>query len=451
MAPDTHRRTLLAAAASLGGSILLAGCRVGSEQTGGEGPVLASGKRRVSDPDVTSDRLETLVAGNTSFAFDLFHYLIKDAPETNVFVSPYSVSIALAMTWAGARGTTETRMADTMHFSLDQTDLHPAFNQLDQTIQQRGERNENRERDEQPFELRLVNALWGQTEYPFRDAYLDTLAVNYGAGLRLLDFQSGPEAARTTINEWVANQTGDRIKDLFPPNVITEVTRFVLTNAIYFKADWMSPFPAKATTDGQFTALDGSATSVSLMRQGGTFPYAQVDGHQLIELPYVGDDVGMIVILPAAGTFEAFEQSLDTARLDTLLDALEAKWGSIHLPRFTYKSAFKLKDALSALGMPVAFDPATADFGGMADLEQVHEAENLFIQAVVHQSHIAVDEEGTEAAAATGVGGAGGGAPPTVEFEMVVDRPFVYLIRDRGTGTILFLGRVVDAGAARPT
>lgn len=449
MAPT--RRSVLTSASLLGAS-LIAGCSALSPPTPAKSkqsiPMLAADIDRNTNPDVSGDTIETLVDGNTQFAIDLFHHLAANASTENVFLSPYSISTALAMTWAGARGSAEQQMAQTLHYDLTQDRLHPAFNSLDRTLDRRDESAATTTRDDegQPFELRTVNAIWGQQDYPFRESYLEVLARNYGAGLRVQDFISNPEKARTTINDWVAEQTNDKIEDLLSEGVITALTRLVLTNAIYFKANWATPFNENATEDATFTALDGSTSSVPMMEQRHQYPYAEVDGHQLVELPYVGGDVSMVVLLPAEDEFQSVEQSLDTAGLQRYLDALESKEGTVRLPQFTYGSKVSLKDALSALGMPIAFDPDEADFGGMADLQQANGT--LYIRDVIHQSQITVDEKGTEAAAATGVVMADAAAPAN-PFEMVVDRPFLYLIQDRETGTILFLGRVVDAGTAQ--
>ncbi|MDY6764530.1 MAG: serpin family protein [Halobacteria archaeon] len=450
----TKRRKFLALlGASLAGSGL-AGCLgdTTDDGNGTTGPQLLASNLKRETPDIDTEIIDKLVDGNTDFAFDLLDQLVTESPQSNLFVSPYSISVALAMTWAGARGKTEDQMADAMHYTLGQDRLHTAFNALDQKIEEannnEGSNNEDDENGEEkvPFQLEIANSIWGQRGYPFRDEYLDTLARNYGAGLRTLDFSSNPNEARETINNWVEEKTNDRIKDLLPEGVITALTRLVLTNAIYFKANWQHTFPEEATEDAEFKALDGSKSTVPMMQQSNKFPYAEVDGHKLIELPYVGNRVGMVVMLPKEGEYEEFENSLNSERLEELLGKLKTKEGTIHLPKFEYDSKFALKNALSALGMPVAFDPNKANFEGMADLEKA--GGNLYIRSVVHKSNITVDEKGTEAAAATGVV-VNATSAPIDPFEMVVDRPFVFLIRDRKTGSLLFLGRIVDAGEAQ--
>lgn len=458
---DHHRRSLLALVAGLG-----AGC-VGEPSSGAAdpgttpGPTTGPTLTEAPPPAVDDDRLATLVAANTEFALALHRELVAGSPDENLFASPFSISAALAMTWAGAEGETETAMADALRFSLDQETLHPAFEALFAAVEPgeadgatTGEGTDaTTERDgttaagdEPGFQLRIANALWGQEGFPFDDSFVEALADHYGAGLREADFESEPEAARGTINDWVADATEGKIEDLLPRGVIDALTRLVLTNAIYFEAEWARTFEDNATSDRTFTSLDGSTAEVPTMSQTESFPYAEVDGHQVIELPYVGDEVSMVVLLPAEGTFEEFESELDRDGLVAAFDALETASGTIALPKFTFESAFSLRDALSALGMEVAFEPEAANFEGM--IEDDADAPNLYVKDAVHQSYVAVDEEGTEAAAATGVVI---NADSAVQegFEMVVDRPFLFFIRHRETDAILFSGRVVDAEAAQ--
>lgn len=451
----TNRRDVLRSSALLGGA-LFAGC-LGSAIPGGRddppiadgGTVLAANVARET-PTVSEADLRAAVQGNTNFGFDLLDTLVAESPTDNLLLSPYSIGIALAMTWAGARSETEQAMADSLAFTLGQEGQHPAFNALDAELESRGddggaESNGDGNGDAgDPFRLATANAVWGQEGFPFRDSYLETLARNYGAGLRVLDFGE-PEAARGTINDWVAAQTEEKIPELLPKGSITPAVRLVLTNAVYFLAAWAAAFDEGVTDDGSFTALDGSQASVPMMRQTEEFPYAEVDGHQVLELPYVGEEVGMVVVLPREGEFESFEQSIDADRFAALVSALEPQHGSVALPRFSYRSGFSLKDALTALGMGIAFEGGRADFSGMADGDA---GKGLFIDEVYHKTFIAVDEDGTEAAAATGVVMKETAATmPT--FEFVADRPFLYAIRDRATGALLFLGRVADAGAAQ--
>lgn len=438
---ESGRRELLTLAGAVLAGTALAGCTESDDVLGGRsnGQVLESELQRET-PDASETALETLVRGNTAFAIDWYQAL-ADSSEENLLVSPYSVSIALAMVWAGARGETKRQIKNALQYRLKQTQLHPAFNALDRRLEKANE--SEKDTDVTPFQLSIANAIWGQMEFPFRESYLDTLARNYGASVHTLDFSATPDRARTQINEWVNDQTNGTIEQLFGKGTITAATRLVLTNAVYFKANWKHTFSPETTEDGQFTALDGSTSMVPMMSEINQFPVAETDGHRLIELPYVGDTVGMIVILPKKGEFEAFERSLTPDRLHTLTQRLEPTSTALTLPRFSYESEFNLNRTLSALGMKHAFDRSKADFSGMVESG----AGSLSISDVVHKTHILVDEKGTEAAAATGV--AMPVSAPAREFELTIDRPFLYAIRERTTGTILFLGRVVDANAAQ--
>jgi serpin B len=279
----------------------VAGC--GETAKGAE--FVLSDKPRVTSPDVITSDLSDLVGGNSAFAFDLYQALREE--EGNLFYSPYSISLALAMTYAGARGETERQMADTLNFTLSQDQLHNAFNGLDLELAKRGEGAQGK--DGEGFRLNIVNAIWGQRDYKFLGEFLDVLAENYGAGLRLLDFINAPEEARITINDWVSDQTEGRIEDLIPQGVIDALTRLVLTNAIYFNAAWLNPFDEDATADGRFYLLDGSDVTVPMMRQTESFGYAEGEGYQAVELLYDGSELSMVILLPERGYFEEFEAS----------------------------------------------------------------------------------------------------------------------------------------------
>ncbi len=394
--------------------------------------VARSKLERLSAPSIPPDDLADLVRGNTTFALELYHTL--SSRTDNLFFSPYSISLALAMTYAGARGGTEAEMATTLHFTLPQDRLHPAFNALDQELASRGKLA--RDPGMEGFRLHIVNALWGQQDYTFLPAFLDTLAENYGAGMRLLDYTADPEMARHTINDWVSDETESRIQDLIPSGAIDELTRLVLTNAIYFKAAWQYPFDPEATTDGVFHLLEGGQVTVPMMRLNETFAYGEGEEYQAFRLPYYGAELSMVVLVPRAGQFVSFEASLDATRLDQILAAMESSLLALALPTFEIRSSYSLVDALSSMGMPSAFD-STADFSGMDGTR------TLFISKAVHQAFVSVDEAGTEAAAATAIVTALG-ARQMEPLEVSVDRPFLFAIRDEMSGTILFLGRCTD-------
>jgi serpin B len=392
--------------------------------------ILAMSPMSRADDVKAEARLAKVVEGNNRFAFDLYGRL-RDRPG-NLFASPYSLSTALAMTYAGARGRTAEEMAATLHFSLPPADLHPAFAALDRQLHDgKGRR----------YKLAVANALWGQEGETFRPDFLRLLAENYGAGLRRVDFLS-VEQARRTINSWVEEQTGGKIKDLLQPPLPGPDTSLVLTNAIYFKGDWASPFPKGATKDETFTVTEDKHVRVPMMHRTGRLGYLDGGDFQALELPYAGDDLAMVVLLPKkADGLAEFEDSLTAERLSAWLAKLRPHRVDVALPRFKVEARFELEKVLPEMGMPLAFTPS-ADFSGM------NGKRDLFISAVIHKAFADVNEEGTEAAAATAVviTRAMAVAPePAVVFR--TDHPFVFLIRHNRSGSLLFLGRVVDPRA----
>jgi serpin B len=382
---------------------------------------------RDTSPNVTQEDLKNLANGNSAFALDLYQ-AVRDQGN-NLFFSPYSVSLALAMTYAGAGGETAQQMADTLHFSLPQERLHPAFDALDLTLMGY-EGGDN-------FTLRIANSLWGRTGTRFKDEFLDTLALDYGAGMRRLDFAGDPEGARLRINDWVSEQTDDKIRDLLPPQSINPLTVLVLTNAMYFKAAWKYAFPVERTSDGEFTLLDGSKVTVPMMAwpRHVSVRYAEGDGYKVVELPYEGASVSMLIILPELNRFEEFDSALSATRVEEILNGLEDREVLVRMPRFRYECPLSLADTLAEMGMPIAFTP-TADFSGITT------DYSIWIDKVLHKAFISVDEKGTEAAAATAVSMVMG--IPYSPVEITLNSPFVFLIRDDATGTILFMGRVLN-------
>jgi serpin B len=395
--------------------------------------VVQSDRQRDSSPDVSDAELATLVDGNSAFAFDLYQVL-READD-NLFCSPFSISLALAMTYAGARGETAEQMANALHFLLPQDTLHRAFNSLDSELAGRGEGAQGR--DGEGFRLNIINAIWGQKGFQFLPEFLDLLAENYGAGMRLLDFVNAAEDSRIIINDWVSEQTEGRIEDLIPPYVITELTRLVLTNAIYFNAAWQHPFLQFATRNGIFHLLDGDGVLVPMMRKTEFLGYAAGEGYQAVELLYDGGELSMVILLPSPGQFESFEGLLNAQRVRAIMESLERRQVALTMPKFEFESGFSLKETLMTMGMPVAFS-GKADFSGMTGNR------GLFIADVIHKAFVSVDEAGTEAAAATAV--VMRESAMLVEVEINIDRPFIFLIRDIETGTILFLGRVLNPG-----
>ncbi len=386
-------------------------------------------------PAASATELADLVGGNTAFAFNLYQAL-RTEKDGNLFYSPYSISLALAMAYAGARGETERQMADSLHFGLPQERLHLAFSALAQELDRRGEGAGGM--DGQGFRLNVVNALWGQEDYRFLSDFLDLLAASYGAEMRRLDF-AREEKARRAINDWVSQQTEGRIQQLIARGTLDPMTRLVLTNAVYFNAAWARQFDPRATRDGTFHLLAGSSVLVPMMHQQASLAYAEGVDYQAVELPYAGYELAMVILLPAQGQFESFENALDAGRVQAILESLAGRQVALTFPRFDVESGFRLGTALAAMGMPLAFT-LQADFSGMTP------EGGLFISDVIHRATISVDEAGTEAAAATAVV-MPPSAMPANPVTVAIDRPFLFLIRDLQIGTVLFVGRVVDPSA----
>ncbi|MFB6085586.1 MAG: serpin family protein [Halodesulfurarchaeum sp.] len=442
-----NRRRLLALSGSL-----LAGALAGCSAPGPRGNEPTDAPR--VEPDVAGDALEQLVADANSFSTALYRETAAETPAENGLVSPLSVTTALAMAYAGAREETRAQMGEALRYSLEDESLHRAFNALQRELNARARELDPEELpteyaaddDPIPFELTLLNAVWGQAGFPFEREYLELLRDHYGGGLRKVDYAADPERARKTINDWVADRTEDRIEELVPAGAIGPLTRLVLTNAVSFRANWQHPFDPENTERVPFTSLRGATSAVAMMHRTDPLPYAEVDGTQAVELPYLGGEVAMLVLLPSPGDFESVEASLSGGTISTVVDSLERREGTIAIPKFEFGDGHGLKPALRDLGMHQAFDPQAADFSGMADIEGG--GDRLYIDDVYHDTYIGVDETGTAAAAATGVV-INYTAAPAETFKFVADRPFLFAIRDRPTGTILFLGRVVDAGAAQ--
>ena len=425
---------------------LLAGCSVpfapGSGVSVAPGADVAQAAvAREAAPVVSDGNLVALVGGNSAFALDIYQAIREQ--EGNVFFSPYSISQALAMTYAGARGRTEEEMASTLHFDLPQAQLHPAFNALDQELTglsqaKTSEADPSRATGKQPsgLELATANALWAQKGTLIQESFLETLAANYGSGVQLLNFDDS-EKSRRIINAWVSDQTKKRIEDLLPEGSITPETELVLTNAIYFKASWATEFKEEATSDGPFTLSDGSQVTAPMMHTKSQYGSGAGSGYVAVDLPYQGRTTSMVIVMPNPGQFAEFEAGLTTEGLDSIVAGLSPGMVDLTMPKFEIKGqTISLTKALRSLGMETAFDQSLADFSGIVV------GSPLWIDDVLHQAYVAVDEQGAEAAAATGV------VMRTNSEQragtVTVDHPFLFLIRDRVTGTILFIGRVVD-------
>jgi serpin B len=396
--------------------------------------ILQSEIQREQSLEIAPADISSLTDDNSVFAFNLYKLLSKD--DGNLFYSPYSISAALAMTYAGTRGDTEKQMADTLHFYLSQNQLHPVFNFLDQELANRGEGAQGK--DGEGFSLNIVNAIWGQKDYAFLTSFLDNLAKNYGAGLRILDFINETEPSRIAINDWVSGETEGRIEDLIPQGAISEMTRLVLTNAIYFNAAWQYPFEESTTSLDVFYLLNGNEVTVPMMEQQELFSYTEGYNYQAVELPYDGRELSMVILLPNSGQFETFEKAVEYQYVKGIMEDMERREVRLTMPKFEFDSSFGLKKTLIEMGMPVAFS-AGADFSGMTG------EKDLFISDVIHKAFVSVDEVGTEAAAATAVIMELTAMPET-PVDVTLNRPFIFLIRDIETGTILFMGRVKNPG-----
>lgn len=393
-----------------------------------------SDKPRDTNPVVADADLAALAGDNAAFAFDLYQQVKKDQ-SGNLLYSPYSISLALAMTYAGASGTTASQMASALNFNLPSVQLHPAFNKLALELTSRADLQDVPAN--QQFRLNVANSIWGQQGQGFLPAFLDTLAINYGAGLRSVDFTADPEGVRKSINDWVAQQTADKIKDLIPQGAIDALTRLVLANAIYFNASWQNSFEVSQTKPGDFLLQDQNVIQVPMMHQTESMGYMTGDGYQAVVLPYVGYQLSMMIIQPDFDQFASLESQLSNDLVATIENSLQHGEVIFSMPKFKFESAFELNDAMKGLGMTDAFMPDIADFSGMDG------ARDLFIGAIVHKAYVSVDEAGTEAAAATAVimpTSAMPGQPVTID----INRPFIFLIRDEPTGSILFVGRVLN-------
>ena len=371
--------------------------------------------------------MNDVVPGNNRFAFDLYAKA-RDRPGNLVF-SPYSISTALAMTSAGAGGRTASEMAETLHLPADGKALDSGFAALRALIGGEG--------DVRPYRLDTANALWGQQGLDYRPEFVRRAEAGFGAGLRPVDFLGDPQGARVTINAWVERQTLDKIKDLLAPSDVTKDTDLILTNAIYFKGSWAVPFPKGGTRDEAFRDGQGS-NPVPTMHLTGRFGYLETDDFQGLDLPYLGNDLSTIVLLPKqVDGLAALEATLSSPSVEGWLAKLSRQRVEVSLPRFKVEGSSELARTLAELGMPSAFG-RDADFSGIATDRRLH------LSAVIHKAYAEFNEEGTEAAAATAVTAIRSMAvhveKPPVVFR--ADHPFLFLIRDVRSGSILFLGRV---------
>lgn len=374
-------------------------------------------------PPSANDGVKSVVQGNSDFAMDLYKKIASSADKENIFFSPFSISSALSMTYAGAGGNTAGQMATVLHFNLEPSLQHAAFGSLNGLLKSEGK----------PYRLEIANVLWGQQNYPFRSEYLELVRKHYEGGFRTVDFANQSEASRELINQWVAQKTADKIKDLIPPRALTPLTRLVLTNAIYFKGDWAVRFKPEMTKEMPFFVGPAQSVPVPMMRQTSRFKFAETDEAKVLELPYVGNELSMVLVLPKA-EIAAWEKTLTAVQVNEWLVRASEQEVEVFLPRFKFETRYELKDLLAGMGMTDAFELPPADFSGISgNLD-------LYITRVIHKAVIEVNEQGSEAAAATAVIVGTKAVMHKPVFK--ADQPFLFMIRHNETGSILFLGAV---------
>jgi len=393
-------------------------------------------------PEKENMNKKIIVEGNNKFALELFAKL--QSTKGNLFFSPYSISTALAMAHAGARNETESQMAGVLHFPVpvnrgtdssskslpDKQQFASSFGNIIKDLNKRGQKGS--------YTLTVANALWGQKDYGFLEDFLELIQTSYDGRLNEVDFITATETARQTINAWVEEKTNDKIKNLISKGVLDSMTRLVLTNAIYFKGNWARQFKEDRTQDAPFTLTDGQKIDVAMMNQKAEFGYLETDTFQALELPYVDDELSMVILLPKQlDALDEFEKTLTPENLPLWLAKIHKREVVVFVPKFKMTSQFSLASVLKSMGMQDAFS-SNADFSG------INGKKDLFISAVIHKAYVEVNEEGTEAAAATGVVMRLTSIGPAPIPVFRADHPFLFLIRDNLSGSILFIGRVAN-------
>ena len=375
---------------------------------------------------VFAQDVSSIINANNQFAFELYSkYKSRDG---NIFFSPYSISTALAMTYEGARGKTADEIQSVFHFPKDDSQRRESFLRINNQINKKDKK----------YELLTANALWAQKDYAFLEDYFKLIENYYGGKATNLDFINETEASRLTINNWVEKQTNDKIKDLIPS--LDPLTYLVLTNAVYFKGFWLMQFDKKDTKDEDFRVAPGNTIKTPMMHLSGkeaNFNYGETDKLQILELPYEGQDLSMLIILPKGDDLGTIEDSLTAEQLVVWKSILHKEELVVSLPKFKFETKYFMGDDLKEMGIATAFQEGVADFSGMTGQR------DLFISEVIHQASVDVNEEGTEAAAATAVLTLGSSMPKPVNI-FKADHPFIFVIQERETGNILFVGRVSD-------
>ena len=413
----------------------LAGC-TGTPDSAGTETATPTPVQNVSE---TGSAVESVVNANDMFAFDIYKKLASEENEDdNLFLSPFSISSALALTYEGAKGETADQIKSVFYFPDNINTLRYGYQDVNAGINA----------GDPDYELNVANALWAEETYPFLEDYINTAETYYSANTTNLDFINQPEESRVTINDWVAGKTNNKIEDLIPEGMIDSMTRLVITNAIYFKGTWVLQFDKNMTTEADFTTPSGKIVTVEMMQRtddDAIYGYAETDDLQVLEMPYEnesGKKLSMIVLLPKENDLKVAEDVLTEDKFKEITGSIESQQVKVYFPKFKLETEYQLSDTLSEMGMPVAFT-GSADFSGMDGTT------GLSISDVVHKAYVEVNEEGTEAAAATAVGirlTAVAGEDLTPVF--VADHPFIFMIQDDETGNILFIGRVSNPSPA---
>jgi serpin B len=420
-------------------------------------PVAKSTEVRDKAADVSASDLAGAVTSNNAFAVDLYGQLRTASASSNLLTSPLSASIALTMTYGGAEGTTATQMATALHLGSDASSVFAGQNALSQALASRAAAALANDQEAvagsgQPapspsdYVLQVVNSVWGETGYPWKAPFLGILAADYGTGVYEEDFATSFDPARLLINDWVADETADKIENLLPEGSLTKQTRMVLVNAVHVKLPWQNPFDVSATAPASFTTGAGTTVSTPFMNQTTTFPYVDDGNAQIVGLPLANNQVAVVVALPH-GDLATYEAGLTASSAGLAMPASQALV-QLAVPKVSFTSpSFSLADALKTLGMPIAFDQQNANFQGIC---VPPDGQNLYISDVLQKAMIAMQETGVEAAAATAVivgeTDAAGGPTPT-PIPVVVNRPYVISIVDVPTGAVLFLGHITDPTA----
>lgn len=404
------------------------------------GCALPTSVKRDTSPKVSDADQKTFANDNEAFAL-AFEQQIEDA-KANVIFSPYSISTALGMSYAGARNDTAKAIAAAMHFELPEAQLAAAFDALDLQLAQRAQGDSSVKGG--GFRLHAANAFWKQVGYQILQPFVDELQRDYGTNMWVADF-SDPNAA-SLIDKWVSAETQGKIPNLLSPGDVDANTKLVLVNAIYFSAAWATPFDKSTTKAGTFHANDGTSVSAQMMEGWAGDEYAQTDAYEAVDVPYAGTPLSMTIVMPKSGTADAFASTLDAKTLDAIVDALQYMQVDTTMPKFSFATGGQIDEPLKSMGMGPAFcdedAPCNADFTGI-----VPKGTPMGIQHVIHKAQIDVDESGTQASAATAVVmavGSDSSSGPPQTASIVLDHPFFFFIRDLPTNTILFAGRVND-------